>query len=159
MSFWSWANKAGKYIAEGVSQVADFVGDLDIPVVSTAANAIGNAVSGFAEVAAEDQAQKQQQKQFETQLDTQKKIAEDNLEYQKKYNERIFEREDNALQRGVADAQAAGLSPLAATAAGSGGSAVVPTMQDYSASAGLAARGVNPAAAIMQGLQARGAIS
>ena len=159
MSFWSWANKFGKYVAEGASQVADFVADLDIPVVSTAANAVGNAISGFSEVAAEEQAQKQQQKQFEAQLQTQEDIANANLEYQKEHNERIFEREDNALQRGVADAQAAGLSPLAATPARSGGSAVVPTMQDYSASAGLAARGLNPAAAVMQGLQARGVIA
>lgn len=159
MSLWSVAKKFGGYVTEGISQAADFVGDLNIPGVSQVADFVGNVVSGFAGVASEQQAQKQQQQQFEKQLETQKTIAENNLAYQKEYNQLIMDREDNALQRGVADAEAAGLSPLAATGAGSGGSTVVPTTQDYSESAGLAARGVNPLAGIMQGLQARAAVA
>lgn len=55
------------------------------------------------------------------------KIASQNIEYQKQFNQQVFSREDNANQRAVADMRAAGLSPLANYAAsGSGGVAASP---------------------------------
>lgn len=54
-----------------------------------------------------------QRQEYERQAD------ERNFEYQKQLQNTIFHREDNALQRRMADAQAAGLNPF--DAAGSGG--------------------------------------
>lgn len=55
------------------------------------------------------------------------KVAQMNIDYQKEYNAQVFQREDNANQRAVADMRAAGLNPLANyAAAGSGGVAAAP---------------------------------
>lgn len=58
-------------------------------------------------------------------VSTQKQIAEENLQYQKDFNEQIFAREDNAVQRRARDLEAAGLSKTlaAGSAASAGGSA------------------------------------
>lgn len=55
-------------------------------------------------------------------------IASNNLDYQREYNEQIFAREDNAVQRRAADLEAAGLSKTlaAGSPASAGGSASAP---------------------------------
>lgn len=55
---------------------------------------------------------------------TNKDINDANLAYNKEVQETTWQREDSAWQRGVADAEAAGLSPLAVTAGSSSGSTV-----------------------------------
>ena len=53
-------------------------------------------------------------------------IAERNLEYQKQFNQQVFNRQDTSYQRAVADAVQAGFSPLVAsgTSAGTAGGVV-----------------------------------
>ena len=53
-------------------------------------------------------------------------IAERNLEYQKQFNQQVFDRQDTSYQRAVADAVQAGFSPLVAsgTSAGTAGGVV-----------------------------------
>lgn len=52
----------------------------------------------------------------------------DNLEYQKALQQKIFEREDTAYQRAVADAQKVGLNPMSiASSGGAEAGAIVPT--------------------------------
>lgn len=84
-----------------------------------------------------------------TQTSTNKDISEKNLEFQKEafaYNKQLnatmMQREDNAYQRAVTDAKAAGLSPLAVTggASSSAGSLVsAPQQQSYNSGASQAA--------------------
>lgn len=62
-------------------------------------------------------------------------INEANLEYQREYNQQIFEREDTAYQRAVADAQAAGLSPLVAAGVSAGQSGGVTSAPQLSSDA------------------------
>lgn len=63
---------------------------------------------------------------------TANEIATKNLEYQKEFNQSIFEREDNAYQRLTADLTAAGLNPAFAmqhsSGAGAGGSSSAPQL-------------------------------
>lgn len=56
-------------------------------------------------------------------------IARENLEYQKAFNEQVFNREDTAMQRAKDDAMAAGFSPLAALGNIHGSNAVVSAPQ------------------------------
>lgn len=56
-------------------------------------------------------------------------IAEKNLEYQKSFNQEVFDREDTAIQRAKDDALSAGFSPLAALGNIRGSNAVVSAPQ------------------------------
>ena len=67
-------------------------------------------------------------------LDTVNKVLNigeyfDNKKYQRQLQQTIFDREDSLIQRRVADAQLAGISPLAAL--GMGGTAQVVSMPDF----------------------------
>ncbi len=70
--------------------------------------------------------------------ETNQAIAEANIEYQKDYNNKIWEREDNAISRRVADLSKNGISVLAdMQGAGAGGTTTAPqntmTAQGYTA--------------------------
>lgn len=69
----------------------------------------------------------------EANIEAQEQVNAENREFTAEQNEITRQREDNALQRKVNDAQAAGLSPLAAIS-GQGASAAVPL--NYSGQAG-----------------------
>lgn len=83
------------------------------------------------------------------QVDSSEAINAQNIAYQKELNQQIFEREDNAYQRAVSDAESAGLSPLAVSGgANAGGIVSAPQAQQYDA--GAATRGLS--AGILQSL-------
>lgn len=58
------------------------------------------------------------------QLDWNRQMAERDFEYNKQLQDKIFQREDNAVQRMVADNRAAGLSPIAGLAGAGTGQAL-----------------------------------
>lgn len=98
-------------------------------IVSGALSALGGLFGGLGSYAAQKDANR-----------TQMQINQDNLEYQREFNQQVFEREDTAYRRAVTDAESAGLSALAITGgAGAGGVATAPQMSgDNIQSAGLA---------------------
>lgn len=60
------------------------------------------------------------------------KAQQENLAYQKALQERLFSREDNAIQRRVADLKAAGINPLLASGGAAGAGAQVSTQAPHS---------------------------
>lgn len=61
-------------------------------------------------------------------------FARENADYQKQQNLLTQQREDNAIQRQVADAESAGLSPLAVAGSGGASSSVVSSPSNFSGS-------------------------
>lgn len=64
---------------------------------------------------------------------TNKSIAEDNLNYQREYNQTIFEREDNALQRKLQDSIKSGVNILSGTEGSGVGGSATPLNNSYQA--------------------------
>ncbi len=65
-------------------------------------------------------------------------FARENADYQKQQNLLTQQREDNAIQRQVTDAERAGLSPLAVAGSGGASSSVVSSPSNFSGSSSLA---------------------
>lgn len=114
---------------------------------------IGSIFSGITGVASNVSSAQLQADATEYAADVSKQISDDNIAYQKEYNQQIFDREDSSYQRAVADAQAAGLSPLVAagvSAGQSGGVTSAPQASDNSAS--IRMQGYQGVAQAVQGL-------
>lgn len=79
------------------------------------------------------------EKSFEDNL----KFQKDKLEYDKKLQETIFEREDNAVRRRVADLKAAGINPIFAAGSSAGAGSVVPTIAPHGDMSGVSAANAN----------------
>lgn len=94
---------------------------------------IGALIGGLAAAAASVYNSKKTQEANEVNIEAQNKINQENKNFTEEQNEITREREDMALQRKVNDAQAAGLSPLAAIS-GQGASASTPL--NYTGQAG-----------------------
>lgn len=75
----------------------------------------------------------QNQANWQTEFDYTKSINDRNFEYQVSQNALTRQREDNAIQRQVADAEASGLSPLAVAGSGGASSSVVSSPSSLSA--------------------------
>lgn len=94
---------------------------------------IGALVAGLAAAAVSAYNTKKTQEANEANIEAQEKINQENKNFTEEQNEITREREDTALQRKVNDAQAAGLSPLAAI---SGQGAAASTPLNYTGQAG-----------------------
>lgn len=75
----------------------------------------------------------QNQANWQAQFDYNKSVNDRNFNYQVSQNELTRQREDNAIQRQVADAESAGLSPLAVAGSGGASSSVVSAPSSLSA--------------------------
>ena len=85
----------------------------------TGLNILGGLVNAGSTIAGTVDSIKTNQKNYDLQVE--------NLAYQKDIQNKIFEREDNAVQRRVADLVAAGLSPTLAAGSSAGAGSVVST--------------------------------
>lgn len=88
-------------------------------ILSTGMNILGGLVNAGSTIAGTVDSIKTNQKNFD--------LQKENLAYQKDLQNRIFEREDNAVQRRVADLVSAGLSPTLAAGSSAGAGSVVST--------------------------------
>ena len=100
-----------------MSALGDFFGG-----VANGLSSLLDPIFGFASVGLEASALKQS---AQAQKDA-NRIAEQNLAYQKEFNQKVFDRQDTSYQRAVSDAVQAGFSPLVAsgTAGGTAGGVV-----------------------------------
>lgn len=88
-------------------------------ILSTGMNILGGLVNAGSTIAGTVDSIKTNQKNFD--------LQKEELAYQKDLQNKIFEREDNAVQRRVADLVSAGLSPTLAAGSSAGAGSVVST--------------------------------
>lgn len=80
-----------------------------------------------------EQLNNRNQANWQTEFDYNKSVNERNFDYQVSQNSLTRQREDTAIQRQVADAESAGLSPLAVVGSGGASSSVVSSPSSLSA--------------------------